>query len=110
MKREEVISLFKTISEFYPYFKETIDTDKVNAWYSVMRNMDCEGVKRRLMEHVQKEKFAPTIADISYFKAKENETLKKMNEWEKEAQKVPESKKKEFQKAMEELIRGFSNE
>lgn len=103
MTRDEVINLFKLIKSFYPNFEVT--TEKVNNWAWAMRKMDFDRVMVRAQEHVQENKFPPTIAEVAAFAPEKNEHLEKIREWEKEAAQVPQSVKDEFRRKVNELFK-----
>lgn len=108
MNREEVKELFQLIGSVYPMFipdnKEQL-TQKVNTWTRLMRNMDFERVMAKAEDHVQTNKYPPTIAEISAFAPEKNETLEKMKQWKREADQVPESVKEEFRQKLQQLMK-----
>src|SRR5690625_4672033 len=101
MNREQVKTLFRLLGNAYPQFmpgsKEKLK-DKIDTWTEVMKNMDYERVMARAQEHIQTNKFPPTIAEISAFAPKKDDTLEKMRQWEEEAKKVPTHVKQNFEK------------
>lgn len=103
MTREQVKQLFKIIVSVYPNFD--VDSTKLNIWTSLMRDMDYQRVLEKTKDYMQKNKFPPTIADISAFKPKENEYLEKIIRWKKESEKVPNELKQEFKNKLLQLVR-----
>lgn len=103
MNREQVIQLFKLIKSVYPTFE--VDTQKVDIWTRLMKDMDFNRVMTKAEEHVQSNKFPPTIAEISAFAPPENETLKKMEQWEREAEQVPNEVKQRFAQNLNKLLK-----
>lgn len=107
MNRSEVIELFKMLKDVYPNFE--VSTQKVNTWSRLTKDMDYKRVVRKTEEHISSNKFPPTIAEIAAYAPEENKVLKQMEEWKREADKVPESTKEEFRRKMQELIKEKSN-
>ena len=108
MNREQVKELFQLLISVYPSFRpDTAEklTKKVDTWTHLMKNMDFKRVMARAEEHVQTNKFPPTIAEISAFAPPKNETLEKMKQWEREAEQVPDEVKQNFAKQLEHLIK-----
>lgn len=102
MNREQVIELFKFVKSVYPTFE--VSSKKVDVWTKVMRDMDYYRVMERAEEYVVENKFPPTIADIAAYAPPENETLKQMKEWRREAEQVPDEVKQRFYQKMKKLI------
>lgn len=108
MNREQVKELFQFLISVYPNFMPETDkklTQKVNAWASVMQTMDFDRVMARAREYAQENRFPPTIAEISAYAPPENETLKQMEQWRREAEQVPTETKIEFSRKMKQLIK-----
>lgn len=106
MTRDEVVNVFKLIKSFYPNFEVT--TEKVNNWFWAMKKMDFDRVMARAKEHVQENKFPPTIAEIAAYAPEKNEHLEKIKQWEREAAQVPPEVKQKFAKQMEKLFKDKS--
>lgn len=106
MNRDQVIELFKLIKSVYPNFE--VDSHKVDTWTRIMKGMDFKRVMAKTEEHVQTNKFPPTIAEISAFAPPENETLKKMKRWEREAEQVPDEVKQRFAERLNHLLKDKS--
>lgn len=102
MNREQVIELFKFIKSVYPAFE--VSSKKVDVWTKVMSNMDYDRVMKKAEKYVVENKFPPTIADLAAYAPPENETLKKMEQWRKEAEQVPTEVKLRFREKMKQLI------
>ena len=102
MTREQVKSLFRFLVSIYPNFE--VSTEKIDTWTAVMKDMDYERVMARARQYVQEHKFPPTIAEISAYAPKKDNTLEKMREWEREASKVPDHVKENFRKRMKKLF------
>jgi hypothetical protein len=91
MNREQVVTLFRKIKDFYSNFE--VNSEKVDSWHSFLRNSNPAIVMRNLEDHILKEKFPPTIAELAEQRNKTNvldldetqELLRKMKQWEKEA-------------------------
>ena len=113
MNREQVKELFQLLGNAYPHFipntKEEL-SDKVDVWTSVMKSMDYERVMARAKEHIQANKFPPTIAEVSAYAPKKNDTLEKMERWEKEAAEVPQEVKDRFRRKIINLFEEKSND
>lgn len=111
MNREEVKEVFQVIASVYPTFmpdtKEMLKK-KVDTWAWAMKDMDYERVMAKTHEHIQSNKFPPTIAEISAFAPPKNEHLEKVRQWEKEAAQVPDHVKQEFKRNLEKLIKDKS--
>lgn len=103
MDREQVIQLFKLIKSVYPNFE--VDTQKVDTWTRLMKDMDFKRVIAKAEEHVQTNKFPPTIAEISAFAPPKNNTLEKMKQWEREHEQVPDEVKQQFAEQLKHLIK-----
>lgn len=103
MTREEVVSLFKLLKSFYPKFE--VSTEKVNNWAWAMKKMDFDRVMAKAEEHVQTNKFPPTVSEIAAYAPPKNETLEKMKRWEREAAQVPIETKQEFARSMKKLLK-----
>lgn len=103
MNRDQVVELFKLIKSVYPNFD--VDSHKVDTWTRLMKDMDYKRVMAKTEEHVQSNKFPPTIAEISAFAPPENETLKKMEQWEREAEQVPDEVKQRFAQNLNKLLK-----
>jgi len=108
MNREQVKELFKLIKSVYPMFEVT--SDKIDSWTRLMKKMDFERVMAKTEKHVQSNRFAPTIAEISAYPPEKNEHLEKMQRWKEEAAKVSPEKKKQFAKQMKQLIESKRND
>lgn len=104
MERREVVELFKLIKSVYPNFE--VDSGKADTWHRLMKDMDFVRVMAKAEQHVQANKFPPTIAEIAAYAPEENKHLEKMQQWEAEAAKVPPEVKREFAQRFQELLRG----
>jgi len=103
LDREQVKKLFKFLASIYPNFE--VSSHKLNVWARMMRDMDYKRVMAKAEQHAIENKFPPTIADIAAYAPPENETLKKMEQWRKEAEQVPTEVKLRFREKMQQLIR-----
>lgn len=103
MNRSEVIELFKLLKDVYPTFE--VSTPKVNTWTKLTKDMDNDRVLKKAEQHIAENKFPPTIAEIAAYAPEKNESLAKFNQWKKEAEKVSASKKAEFKRKMQELVK-----
>ena len=103
MNRMQVVELFKFLKSIYPSFD--VNTEKIDAWAIAMTDMDYERVMARVKEYVKENKFPPTVAEIAAYAPEPNTTLQQMEQWRKEAEKVPEHVKLLFKQKIEQLIR-----
>lgn len=103
MNRMQVVELFKFLKCIYPSFE--VNAEKIDAWAAAMADMDYERVMVRVKEYVKENKFPPTVAEIAAYAPEPNTTLQQMEQWRKEAEKVPEHVKLHFKQKMEQLIR-----
>ena len=103
MNRMQVVELFKFLKSIYPSFD--VNTEKIDAWVAAMTDMDYERVMARVKEYVKENKFPPTVAEIAAYAPEPNTTLQQMEQWRREAEKVPEHVKLQFKQKMEQLIR-----
>jgi len=101
--KADILKLFKFLHAIYPNFEVT--QEKIDAWSLVMKDMDFDRVMARAKEHSQENKFPPTISEIAAYAPPENETLKQMEQWRKEAEQVPTEVKLRFKRKMQQLIR-----
>ena len=107
MDREQVKKLFRLLGNAYPQFMPTTPEklkDKIDTWTSIMKDMDYERVMSRARQHVQENKFPPTIAEVSAYAPERNDTLEKMRRWEEEAKKVPPQVKQKFEQEIKKLF------
>jgi len=102
LNREQVIELFKFLKSVYPTFE--VSSKKVDVWTKVMSNMDYDRVIKKAEGYVVENKYPPTIADLAAYAPPKNETLKKMERWEHEAEQVPDHVKKQFRDKLKQLI------
>lgn len=89
MTQTEVIKILKRIAAAYSRFEVT--EDRLEIWFEHLLEMPYEGVLERLNKHIAKEKFPPTIAEISVFGSKKNDHLKEVEQWERDAKYANES-------------------
>lgn len=62
MERVETIKLFSLISNAYDMFDVT--EEKVDLWDNMLRDQDFNIVLENLRNHIQREKYPPSIADL----------------------------------------------
>lgn len=103
MERKEVVDLFKFLKNIYPNFE--VDSGKADTWHRLMKDMDFERVMVKAEQHVQANKFPPTVAEIAAYAPAKNEHLEKMKRWEEEAAKVSPEKRARVSAEIQELIR-----
>jgi|SRR5690625_2744605 len=103
MNRNQAIEILQMINEIYPKFNLT--ERKVEIMLPELEKMDYERVKARFSEYMTTSPFPPTLADIAAYAPPENETLKQMEQWRKEAEQVPAEVKLQFREKMQQLIR-----
>lgn len=102
MTREQVKSLFRFLVSVYPNFE--VSTEKIDTWTAVMKDMDYDRVMAKARAHAQENKFPPTIAEISAYAPKKNDTFEKMRKWEEEASRVPQHVKDNFKRQIKILF------
>ncbi|SEH77883.1 Loader and inhibitor of phage G40P [Halobacillus karajensis] len=112
MDKKQVLEIFKVLQNIYPRFmpESTEEAqDKLNTWTRMMRDMDFKRVMKKVEEHIIANKFPPSIAEISAYAPKDNESLRKMEQWRKEAENVPQETKDRFQAKLKELMEAKTN-
>jgi hypothetical protein len=62
MEKREIIQLFALINQAYDMFEVT--EEKVNFWYEMLADQDPQNVLMNLREHISKQKFPPSIAEL----------------------------------------------
>lgn len=70
MTRDEVKKLFKFIKLVYQNFEVT--SEKVDAWYQLLREFDYEQVMANAEKHALSNTYPPTIADLVKQETKTN--------------------------------------
>jgi len=103
MNRNQALEILQMINEIYPKFNLT--ERKVEIMLPELEKMDYERVKTRFSEYMTTSPFPPTLADLAAYAPEENKTLKQMEQWRKEAEKVPAEVKLQFREKMQQLIR-----
>ena len=107
-KMEELLVLF-------PNWNIEFDTKNMRVWYNQFSDLTDNEFKRMVETYVKNEQYHPTVGSLRKYIVKEfdstrdNPTLQQVEEWKREAAKVPESTKLEFRKKMQELIKEKSN-
>lgn len=66
MKKQEMLKIISLICVSYPNLKNDEETvrNMAKMWYEVLGNEDAEKVLSAVREHIENNKFIPTIADI----------------------------------------------
>ena len=104
MNKKEAAEILDTISHLYPdRFKLTEPLAKF--WIVELMEMDHKRVMQKLRAHVVTNKYVPTLADIAAFGAEKNKTFEQMDQWDKEAEKVPKHVKQKFANELSGLLR-----
>ncbi|WP_163971073.1 replicative helicase loader/inhibitor [Oceanobacillus halotolerans] len=103
MKREEAIDILETVKEMYPKFEVT--KRKLNMLIPQLEQMDYRVVMGNLSAYVERNTFAPTIADIAAYPPEENIYLTKIDAWRQEAASVPEETKMRFREELHQLVK-----
>lgn len=62
MTRDEVKEIFKKITMAYDNFE--VISEKVDFWHTLLNGISYGRAETNLIKHIQKSKYAPTIADI----------------------------------------------
>jgi hypothetical protein len=62
LERQELVLLFRIITEYYDNFSVT--SEKVDAWYLILRDSDFHTLKTNLLQHIKNSSFAPKIKDL----------------------------------------------
>ncbi|WP_407270009.1 replicative helicase loader/inhibitor [Radiobacillus sp. PE A8.2] len=85
MKRGEVKDVFKLISYAYPRFEVT--SEKLDTWFMLLKDQNPAVVMRNAERYVMNQQFPPAIADLRETKseANNNDFLKRLDEWERDA-------------------------
>ncbi|SDO80301.1 replicative helicase loader/inhibitor [Halobacillus aidingensis] len=113
MDKAQVLKVFKVLQNAYPRFMPDNTEDaqeKLDTWTRMMRDMDFKRVMKKVEEHTVSNKFPPSIAEISAYAPKENESLKKMEQWEREAAEVPQETKDRFLAELNKLMEAKVND
>lgn len=103
MDRDQVKELFKFLMSIYPTF-DSPTTEKIDTWHRLMKDMDFKRVMAKAEQHVQVNKFPPTISEIAAYAPKENKHLEKIERWKEEAKKVPNELRQEFFAKVQALV------
>lgn len=103
MNKNQALEVLAAISELYPNKFELTDR-KVEMLLPALVKMDFQGVMTNLKKYVAEKPYPPTIAEIACYPKEENVTLKKQQEWVRQARKVPMHKKQEFSRRLALLV------
>ncbi len=107
-KMEELLVLF-------PNWNIELDAKNMRVWYKQFSDLTNNEFIRMIDTYVRNEQYHPTVGSLRKYIVREfdasrdNPTLQQVEEWKREAEKVPESTKLEFRKKMQELIKEKSN-
>ena len=85
MNREEVKEIFKRLSFAYPKFE--VSTEKIDFWHERLKDQQTETVIKKVNHHIERNPFAPTIAELRTTHPPENKALEEMKRWKVEGQK-----------------------
>lgn len=102
----------KELVIYFPSWNFEVSDKNVRIWYNQFSDLTDNEFKRMVETYVQNEQYPPTVGSLRKYIVKDpekNQVLEKIEEWRKEAEKVPESKKLEFKRRMEQLIKDKSN-
>ncbi|MBB6449836.1 hypothetical protein HNR44_001814 [Geomicrobium halophilum] len=94
MEYNQALDILESISAVYPRFE--LSEKKVKIIMPALLKMDYEGVMANVERHVTKNPFPPTIADIAAYPVQTNENVEKWREWELEASKVSQERKRQL--------------
>ena len=77
MTQAEVVKLFKAITLSYPAFRlpDELAKDQVLHWYEHLKDVPFDVAMANLREHIQVERFPPTISDIRRGYSEERSTV-----------------------------------
>ncbi|WP_053363463.1 replicative helicase loader/inhibitor [Bacillus sp. FJAT-27251] len=92
MGSDEVSSILVKIQSAYPHFKVCDDT--LLLWMKMGREMDFSLVMRKLLLHIARSPYPPSIAEIAAYRETENSFLEKNIQWEREGRERIEHDKK----------------
>ncbi|WP_186579725.1 replicative helicase loader/inhibitor [Aquibacillus kalidii] len=102
MTHDEAVDVLETIAEVYPRYELT--KKKAAILLPQLKQMDYQLVLAKLSAYVADHPFAPTIAEIAAYPAKQNEHIRLINQWKQEAENVPQETKQAFQLQMKRLV------
>ncbi|HLR69663.1 replicative helicase loader/inhibitor [Virgibacillus alimentarius] len=108
MNKKEAIYVLEAIRDIYPKFD--ISKRKAEMLLPQLEQMNYAMVMQKLATYVANNPYPPTIAEIAAYKTNENDHLKQMKIWRKEADKVPNELKQRFHQQMISLLREKSHE
>src|SRR4051794_5238649 len=92
MGRDEVSAILAEIQSAYPRFKVCDDT--LLLWMKMGKEMDFRRVMRKLVQHIARCPYPPSIAEIAAYREAENSFLEKTIQWEREGRERIEHDKK----------------
>src|SRR5699024_1665631 len=102
MTNQEALEVLKTINEMYPRFNLT--KRKAAMLIPNLKPMDYDGVMANLSAYVMDSPYPPLLSEIAAYPDEGESMLEKMEEWQAEAEKVPQEVKDNFRKEMQRLL------
>lgn len=106
MKKDDASFIYQTLCDLYTNFEST--ENKAYVFVVNLMEMDYQQVWTNVLEYAATSPFPPKLSDIAApsisKKTKEdNQYLANLEEWKKEADKVPEETKQRFKQKLQEL-------
>lgn len=62
MTKKQTFELLKLINSVYPHFE--VNQDTINNWHEFMKDQSFASVMYKAKEHIKREKFPPTVAEL----------------------------------------------
>lgn len=103
MTHDEAVRILEMITDVYP--KSQMNRNKAMLLLPALKEMDYDGVMKKLSAFVATYPYPPTLAEIAVYPKEENETLQKINRWRREADKVAPEMKMNFRREMQRLMK-----
>ncbi|WP_226036775.1 hypothetical protein [Aquibacillus saliphilus] len=104
MNHHQALDILDTIAELYP--KYLLTKRKVEILLPQLKRMDYDQVLEKLSVYAAEYPYPPTLAEIAAYPPAPNTYLKQMQQWEKEAAKVPQETKRQFKQQLEIFFKG----
>lgn len=103
MTHEEAVRILEMITDVYPKFQ--MNRNKAKLLLPALKEMDYDGVMKKLTDFVATYPYPPTLAEIAVYPKQANETLDKISQWRAEASEVAPEVKMNFRRELEQLIK-----
>jgi len=88
MTRDEVVKLFKFLSDIYPLFmpstKEAL-SNKVDSWHFALKEQCYKDVMHSAKRYILDNKYPPSVADLVVKQKRDNDLLDRIKKWEADA-------------------------